>query len=514
MNVLIVDDEKTTRQGLLNHIEWKKFDITQIREAQDGTDALELCKTYVPDIMISDIRMPIMNGIELCTKIRQLYPECKIIFLSGYSDKEYLKSAIHLGVIHYVEKPIDLLEMEEAIEKAVRLHQLDRERNQGQVPVEVVKQQLIATLIHKSNEVNAIREKLKQLNLLFKDGRDMNVVVIKVAADAGSLKDMKQALTNSLEDYFQEQGILADVKDSRHTVMILCASEGGLNGSLQSWINRLAEDNAQLFGQLFISVGMEVTQIDKIYESYQSAVISLQSHFIKGYGSSIFYGEEMTGQSIGADAIVGEFKEILVEMDMERIRQFSSQLFMKIRFSKSAFANDIKNTCFQLCLELYREAERQVSYQRDETEKDEPYLWEEIFQIETLNALKSFFDMEIEKIANAVDSNQGFSKAVLRVRKIIEGHYMEADLSTKSLAEQVFLTTTYLSGLFSKETGMTISEYITRVRIEQSMVLIKDNQMKLAEIAQKIGYSDANYYTKAFKKVTGRTPSDYRERQL
>lgn len=137
-----------------------------------------------------------------------------------------------------------------------------------------------------------------------------------------------------------------------------------------------------------------------------------------------------------------------------------------------------------------------------------------IFQIETLNELKNFFDMEIEKIAKAVESNQGFSKAIFRVRKIIEGHYMETDLSTKSLAEQVFLTTTYLSSLFSKETGMTISEYITRVRIEQSMMLLKDNQMKLAEIAQKVGYSDANYYTKAFKKVTGRTPSDYRERQI
>ena len=297
-------------------------------------------------------------------------------------------------------------------------------------------------------------------------------------------------------------------------VMILCVSEGDPNGLLQNWIGRVAEENARLFEQLFFSVGMQVTQISRIYESYQSAVISLQSHFIKGYGSSIFYGEEMTGQPMASDAVLTEFKELLAEMDMERIRQFANQMFMKIRFSKSAFANDIKNTCFQLCLELYREAERQVSYQRDETEKDEPYLWEKIFQIETLNELKNFFDMEIEKIAKAVESNQGFSKAIFRVRKIIEGHYMETDLSTKSLAEQVFLTTTYLSSLFSKETGMTISEYITRVRIEQSMMLLKDNQMKLAEIAQKVGYSDANYYTKAFRKVTGRTPSDYRERQI
>lgn len=384
MNVLIVDDEKTTRQGLLNHIDWKKFDISEIREAQDGTDALELCKTYIPDIMISDIRMPIMNGIELCTNIRELYPECKIIFLSGYSDKEYLKSAIHLGVIHYVEKPIDLSEMEEAIGKAVRLHQMDRERNQGQVSVEVVKQQLIASLIHKSNEVESIREKLKQMNLLFEDGRGMNVLVVKVAANAGNLVEMKQTLTKSLADYFQEQGILADVKDARHIVIILCLPEDARNVLLQSWINKLAEDNAQLFGQLFLSVGMQVTQIGRIYESYQSAVISLQSHFIKGYGSSVFYGEETMGQSIGADALLAEFKELLVEMDMERIRQFANQMFMKIRFSKSVFSNDIKNTCFQLCLELYREAERQVSYQRDETEKDEPYLWEKYFRLRRL----------------------------------------------------------------------------------------------------------------------------------
>ena len=111
VKILIVDDESYTREGILDTISWEDLSITEVKEAFDGINALEILENYEPDIILTDVRMPRLNGIELSFKARELYPSCSIIFMSGYSDKEYLKSAIHLKAISYVEKPIYLYEL-------------------------------------------------------------------------------------------------------------------------------------------------------------------------------------------------------------------------------------------------------------------------------------------------------------------------------------------------------------------------------------------------------------------
>ena len=120
LKLLIVEDEKATRKGLLAHIDWGRFGITEIAEAADGLEGLATAKQMRPDIVISDIRMPGLSGIELAQRLVAELPKCRIIFLSGHSDKEYLKAAIRFGVVSYVEKPIDLHELQEAISLAAR----------------------------------------------------------------------------------------------------------------------------------------------------------------------------------------------------------------------------------------------------------------------------------------------------------------------------------------------------------------------------------------------------------
>ena len=119
LNILIVDDEKKTRDGLVKHIPWNKLGNFTLYEAENGLQAIEKAKEIHPDIVISDIRMPKMDGIEFAKQLRELYPQCKIIFFSGYSDKEYLKSAISLKAISYIEKPMDIDEISAVIKETV-----------------------------------------------------------------------------------------------------------------------------------------------------------------------------------------------------------------------------------------------------------------------------------------------------------------------------------------------------------------------------------------------------------
>ena len=119
IKVLIADDERFTRQGILDMVDWDKLNVSEVKEAYDGINALEILKDFEPNILLTDVRMPRLNGIDLAFKARELYPNCMILFMSGYSDKEYLKSAIKLKAINYVEKPIEIEELEENLNNAI-----------------------------------------------------------------------------------------------------------------------------------------------------------------------------------------------------------------------------------------------------------------------------------------------------------------------------------------------------------------------------------------------------------
>lgn len=119
MNVIIIEDETVIRKGLEKHMPWKKLEIDQVKLAANAENALEICNEFAPDIIISDIRMPGMDGTILCRKLRKQFPESEIIFITGYEDKEYLKAAIDLHAVRYIEKPISTRELSEAVTEAV-----------------------------------------------------------------------------------------------------------------------------------------------------------------------------------------------------------------------------------------------------------------------------------------------------------------------------------------------------------------------------------------------------------
>ena len=119
LKILIVDDEAPTRARIIKGISWEELNISQIVQAEDGDEAIHLCDTFVPDILLTDVRMPKTDGIELATHLSHRFPGIKTIFISGYTDKEYFKSAIRLGAVSYIEKPVDLSELFNVLSEAV-----------------------------------------------------------------------------------------------------------------------------------------------------------------------------------------------------------------------------------------------------------------------------------------------------------------------------------------------------------------------------------------------------------
>mgnify|MGYP000966054924 FL=1 len=167
LKILVVDDEKGTRDVISKLINWNELGIGWVGEAEDGADALQIAKDEKPDILLTDIKMPKMNGIQLVENLREALPNCKIIFLTGYSDKEYLKAAIRYKAVNYVEKPVDLNELTKVLKSAAKEALADKEHWQKQITEEM--SAFCLELISTKNGLTNIDEKIKVLGLQFED---------------------------------------------------------------------------------------------------------------------------------------------------------------------------------------------------------------------------------------------------------------------------------------------------------------------------------------------------------
>lgn len=358
--VLIVDDENMPRKILRDFLPWSDLGVGRIYEADDGESALKIAKEKKPDIIISDIKMPRMNGMALAEAVRSALPSCKFIFLSGYSDKEYLKGAIKLKAASYVEKPID--------------------------PKEIS---------------GVLSEIIKEL-------------------DAQPPKDMQRYFFRGRED----------------------------DGSLLN-----------------------------------SDVYQKQDAWFTDFGDLLRHKNRC-----GADAALSRlYNEIRVceGTDPESIRQIYCQI--TFLFISCAESHNITAITKQSDASLYTLA-----------------------KLETLRELRSFIKQLSCAYFDAFDSSADDLPA--RVNRYVEKHYADPGLSVQAMAQSLGFTYTYLCTAYKKECSKTINQHITQLRLEHARELLRTTSLKLHEVAQAAGYTDAKYFTKLFTKETGLSPKQYRER--
>ncbi|MBN2221166.1 MAG: response regulator [Vallitaleaceae bacterium] len=517
LKLLIVDDESTTRNGLKKALNWQEFHINEIREAVNGQDALDILGTYEADIVLTDIRMPFMTGVELAQVLVEQYPKVKIIFLSAYSDKEYLKSAIHFGVVNYVEKPIDLEELSAAVLKAVQMcHQT--------IEVETIKQRsgiskktMMENLIRHSQNYVEVQEQIALFSPELLKQTNYTVMVFRVKSGVDSLEllqKFEKVLDEKSVQSSEDRIILSVIKDDLHLLTILGWKK---ESSYLNQINELQElIREEVWKEnVYLAIGSEVKKIEELYLSYQGAVIALQGLFMNGFGNLIKYHEGLFNQNVNfqEEEILQKFREACQGFDKERILNFICQFYQGLKFEKKYFTNELKNLSVNLYHEIYREAEKQRAFQKTEVMEEElRYYWEQIFRFETFEELRNFIIGKIEKLLQEIEWCSRYSKTIRLVMQSIDLHFVESDLSTNRLAAEVYLTDAYLSTLFKKEVGITISRYIQNVRMEKAKELLKDKSLNIAEISERVGYTDSNYFAKTFRKIYGKAPSDFRER--
>ena len=521
MKLLIADDEELTRAGLISSIDWDALGVEQIFQADDGLKALQIATVHKPDIILSDIRMPRLSGIEMAEEVEKILPDTSLIFMSGYSDKEYLKAAIKLKAVNYVEKPLNPDEIKEAVQEACKQRQekLRTRQNEALYSLETFSHlAFLLTRPYKDNE-SEILSLADELSLRLKPGCSFTTYIIKTkSADiaSGILKELREDLDDFLHHYH-----LCAFYIRMHAVHHVFHIKGEAAPSATAFaaVENYMKEKFSEFGSFFIVKGETVTGISRVYQSYTSAVITLQSSFFFSSGTILKARkkEELSPENTKnmlPSEFMQSFSEVLLSKDKTVCTALLEQLYHLYYQNLSILPNQVKDTYYKLFMILNdcRQKMKLSSARKNAgTEQSILTYLEGGFSYQELH--QNLQDT-LEDYFHSANTYEPEDSTIFLIKDYISKHYAKESLSIKEIGDHVFLSASYVCTYFKTQTGQTLNQYLTEYRMEKAMQLLGDARYQIADISSKVGYSNGNYFSKSFKKFTGLSPSKYREKIL
>lgn len=539
--LLIVDDEPTVRSGLRSYFDWSSYGVEIVGEADDGDVALELMEQKRPDLVLTDVRMPNMDGITLSRHISTRYPESKIIFVSGYDDADYLKSALKVSAVDYIFKPVNLQELSAVMKRVVS--NLDAEQaeqsfrldmqNKLKEGMPLLREKFLLSLISTGAPERELSERLAFLGLDLPIDAAYWVIVIAVddlaeIAEERSEPD-RQLLWYSVLNICRElidgqlQGYVFEHQPGEFAAILRADGETGNAPEAEETLLELAGNirrNVEKWLKISVTIGIgdRVTGLSGLTLSYKQAREAANHKWYLGKNRII----TMDSLDFQADDTVGFnrhdplYNELLISAlkaaDMHKLQEVLSSLFADLNRIRRDGLKYGRSVCLQIILAVGQLLLEQNAL-TPELEAAEARLWEALSVKETLSEIRVLVEAHLTAVCERISEKRTGKVANLveRVRDIIRARYADGGLTVADIGKEVYLTPTYISLLFKQETGQTINEFLTQVRVEKAKELLRDPKNKFYDICYAIGYTDPSYFTKLFKKITGVTPSAYRD---
>lgn len=511
IEILIVDDERHVREGLRDLVPWASLGVEVCGIADDGESALHFLAERRVDILLTDVRMTHLNGIELSRRARLLYPEIKIVFISGYGDTEYLKAALQLSAVDYVFKPVNLEEVARVIQKVAVMVEEERVAHARSAYLEALAEESLPLLRDEflrdwTSGAFASQEDWRAparfvrlevqgpwlpVTLQAEDARHRNLSGVM----------LRRLLAERLE------GALSIPRQHTLSVLWPCGGEDApaLLPALEDARRALREEYQVA---LVAGVGVETADPLRIPAALQAAQDALKKRFFHQEQSILFLdGEEEPEPSACAmprlpllqmeERLLAADREGLLALVRAAFERFAA-LQGKTRYARAAMMH-IALHCAQALAALGLSAECL------------PVL-ELFLEAGTLrqmeHALSEWLGEAVARVA-ALDDRP--HQAVVRdVCAYIRAH-PGGHITLDSLAQRVHHAPTYLSALFKRETGGTVGDFLLTCRMERAMSLLRDTNDTVLAIARTVGYADAAHFTRLFKRSCGMTPQQYRK---
>ena len=496
MRLLIADDEDYAREGLIESIPWEKYGIDEIMQAKDGREALTISGWFRPDIVLTDIRMPKLNGLEFAERLIRQCPDSKLLFMSGYMEIEYLKKAISLDAVEFVEKPIELDKVEQAVKKAVTFVREKElfEKKEGQWQ-KLERQRLLNMLKLKTKDKALIEKLCREVGFPEKAGYLTAVLWNKNEENAGELEPLAA-------EFWKDTGIdyLLTMLD-RGKYLFLGAFQ-------QSRIREKCREMAGLKEGLCLGIGFETDNLMAVAASSEIALLNAEQSFFKSERRIFEIEDGIPEMKKLNPGLYAEFDRILKE-DAGEVTAWLHELAEKICGEGFYRQEDIVMLMSAFARLLIQEKNALLlSVEGIDTEEDAE---QKIREASSMAEVMELFDRLLEAFGIHREQETQYSRLVRDTIAYIEQHCREAELSVTDIAADMHFSAAHLNVLFRKETGVTVKQYISDYRLNLSKKLLCNPHIKVSEIAERCGYSNANYFSKVFRASENMTPVEYRK---
>ncbi len=534
LKVFLVEDEVVMREGIKNNIDWESEGFSFVGDASDGELAYPLIQKTRPDILITDIKMPFMDGLELSRLVKQELPDIKIIILSGYDEFEYAKEAISIGITDYLVKPIAGAQLLEAVKKVGV--QVEQERQQQRRFLETFeKERLENRQLARQKFFRKLVSGQASVSALLKEGREAgmelaakryNIILFQIFAEDAEegYSEELNAVTRSIEEMTDQMPEVQMVElGIEGWAFILKEEEHPLSETEEELLKRLISVLSEARGvSYFGGVGQEVERLSEFGRSFEEASRSFAFRYLikrnQIVRSSDKLPEEVDQEMALNTLSAGNLDRRVVENFLKTGLKSEATHFVDEYFASLGEEN-IQSMMFRqyVTMDTYFAAAGML----EETGCEPGTLVErcgdfqkmpEVFaSVEsTENYLKKVLETAIELREGL--SRKKYSSLLRDARDYIEQNYDNEEISLNTVAASVNLSPNHFSTIFSQETGRTFIEYLTFVRMEKAKELLRSTSMKTAEIAFAVGYKDPHYFSYLFKKTQECTPREFRGR--
>lgn len=527
MKLLIVDDEYHIRMGLAEQVDWRSIGIDTVLTASDGEEAIDICKEHKPEIVITDIRMPGMDGLELSTIMKTLNTGVHIIILSGYSDFSYARSAIRIGVVDYFLKPVNIPELLECVRKAcfaakkMEEKLLLEEKYQYESSYELIinylkqgslelQEAFISTIM---NLWNKTQEPFAELQLISPDAKLPQEVFDTWAAQ----------ICKYCSAFVGENASNSYIGTVDAYVVVIVEQPALSSGQLSGEAKEQASKTVPLqqckvfhndFGVITCSAGISSSaKIQKINLLFQEAQTALIHRMYRGPSSCIRY---VSVKELGTNTLLHNFETaqlelLIVEGSQNAIKNRVMELFQQLKQARTTNSStcrflslQIRDMFFRYLQEHYPAVSRAVFHDKSEFSVLPDYLYIDAYRDWVVNVLQTGLTTIID------ESGYRYSVVITQALQFIHEHYRE-NLSVSDVAKHIQRSNNYFSTIFKKELHKGFIPYLQELRIKEACRMLEHTTDMQYEIAQKVGIDDYKYFSKIFRQLKGMSPSEYRD---
>ena len=531
--VFLVEDEIVVREGIRNNIPWDKTPYSLAGEASDGEMALAMIQDIKPDILITDIRMPFIDGLSLSRIVKKTLPWIKIVIISGHDEFEYAREALSLGVEEYLLKPVSSQEMLKTLDKIAgrideekeKLLSIENLKAQVRSSSDILRDKWLSDFVNGRIPATEAIERGREFNFDLLARSYITAVIVIVPGEKGEqFEPLKKILQTIMEQY---AGSFWFAEHEKQFVLLIkempVESIPGKVSQLEETVYTIAqafkyEAERNTGCKIMVGIGPPVERIGEVIKSYQSALQTAE------YGVSHGLAQIADSKQFpSADKEIFDlsgFPDINGDMFLTRLRYAAKKDIDDIvkEYTKILESNFDEMSAYFILGEIIVAAARIVEELDGSLKEIVPFSLEKGI-IRSLVASRDVFIDSLRLLIAAViefrDSHTGgrYRSVILKAREYIDRNFASGDISLYSTASYVGISPNHLSTVFAQETGENFIDYLTRIRLEKAKHLLQNTAMKSAEIAFEIGFNDPHYFSYIFKKNTGLSPRDYRVSQ-